>query len=399
MALTEEGARSRLEESRSRPELRLSGKTVASLGNWSEAARDRFQGRRPLAERRPVSHPSTQRCFVYVRAVTSSEDALARLRAAIAKLEPGEDRPPTQDGDFWVELLRITLDGWAEALERDQRRADAALAAAAEVQDEAPSDDQVAALEECLWRLASATDKVDAIVSLAFAGEPFEVVADERKKITMRPSRDRNKAALKTVGAEATDRLVEERARLAGERSRLRRHQLAHSLAPLAALADLGVFIRVHHRDGRIFGYETCRWSPERWEEGIKELQPETLFARRIEEARRGLQALGRVVDALETALRDQPIALVPQYVYYDHDTGTQSTTRPEPSAPPKSFEIDFVLDGTEPPVWRRVSSPSLMFPGVEIPFDDGLWRVIRTEAGDGGAGQTAICRLVEGDD
>ena len=102
---------------------------MASLGSWSEAARDRFQGGRPLAERRPVSHPSTQRCFVYVRAVTTSEDAVARLRAAIAKLEPGEDRPPTQDGDVWVELLRVTLDGWAEALERDLRRADAALAA------------------------------------------------------------------------------------------------------------------------------------------------------------------------------------------------------------------------------------------------------------------------------
>jgi hypothetical protein len=40
-----------------------------------------------------------------------------QVRAAIAKLEPGEDRPPTQDGGFWVELLRITLDGWAEACE------------------------------------------------------------------------------------------------------------------------------------------------------------------------------------------------------------------------------------------------------------------------------------------
>ena len=38
---------------------------------------------------------------------------------------------------------------------------------------------QVAALEESLWRLASATDKVDAIVSLAFAGKPFKVVADD----------------------------------------------------------------------------------------------------------------------------------------------------------------------------------------------------------------------------
>jgi hypothetical protein len=234
---------------------------------------------------------------------------------------------------------------------------------------------------------------------LAFAGEPFEVVADDQKKITMRPSRDRNKAALKTAGTEATERLVEERARLAGERSRLRRHQLAHSLAPLAELADLGVVIRVHHRDGRIFGYETCRWSPERWDEGITELRPETLFTRRIEEARRGLQAFGRVVEALETAICDQPIARVPQYIYFDHDTGTQSTTRPDPTGPPKSFEIDFVLDETEPPVWRRVSSPSLMFPGVEIPFDDGLWHVIRVEDGDDGADQRAICRIVEGDD
>jgi hypothetical protein len=52
-----------------------------------------------------------------------------------------------------------------------------------------------------------------------------------------------------------------------------------------------------------------------------------------------------------------------------------------------------------EPPVWRRVSSPSLTHPGVEIPFDDGLWRVIRTEDGDGGGDQRVICRLVEGDD
>ena len=73
----------------------------------------------------------------------------------------------------------MTLDGWVEALERDVRRATSALASADEAGDEPPTDDQVAAIEECLWRLASATEKADAIVSLAFGGEPFVVVADK----------------------------------------------------------------------------------------------------------------------------------------------------------------------------------------------------------------------------
>jgi hypothetical protein len=63
------------------------------------------------------------------------------------------------------------------------------------------------------------------------------------------------------------------------------------------------------------------------------------------------------------------------------------------------TFEIDFVLDETEPPISRRVSSPSRLSPGVEIPFDDGVWRVIRITGGEHGADQTVICRLVEGDD
>ena len=292
----------------------------------------------------------------------------------------------------------MTLDGWAEALERDLRRAAAALRTA-ETHGDAPNDDQVAAIEECLWRLASASDKLDAIVSLVFGGEPFVVVADKPTEMTMRPSRDRNKTALKEIGSDASLRLVGARAALAGERSRLRRHQLMHSLAPINALADLGVFIRVHHRDGRIFGYELLRWSPERWDEGIKALTAEELFAQRIKEARRGLDALVLVIEAVGAAIADDPVARVPQHVYYDHDTGTQATERPSSTGPPKSFEVDFVVDDTEPAVSRRVSCTSLMFPGIEITFNDGLCRVIRVKDSDNGADQTAVCRLVEDGD
>jgi hypothetical protein len=127
--------------------------------------------------------------------VDSSSDAAARLHEAIKELQPADEKPPQQVGDFWDDVVRWTLDGWADGLERDLHRAELALSTAREAAGSAPTDDHVAALEECLWRVASATDKVDAIVSLAFSGEPFMVVADNPKQITMRPSRDRNKAA------------------------------------------------------------------------------------------------------------------------------------------------------------------------------------------------------------
>jgi len=331
--------------------------------------------------------------------VSSEGHAAVRLRKVIKTLRAGEDKPPAEVDVVWEEMLRWTLDGWAAAVERDLGRADKALADADAARGRAPTDDEVAALEECLWRLAAATEKLDALVSLAFAGEPFVIVADDPSQITMRPSPDRNKKQLQGIASPAALKLVEARGALAGERARLRRHQLMHSLAPIHQLNDLAPFIRVHHRDGRPFAYELVRWPPARWNEGIRSLTPETLFARRLHEARHGVDALVRVVEALADALEDDPITRVPQFVYFDHDTATYAIEHPSPTGPPKRFEIDFVLDDTDPLVARRVSSPSKVDPGEEIPFEDRLWRVIRVEPGKDGVDQTAICRLIESDD
>lgn len=289
--------------------------------------------------------------------------------------------------------------GWVDALDRDMRRAASALEVASGAAGAAPSDNEVAAVEECLWRLTAATEKLDAIHALAFNGKPFVVVADKPTDLTMRPSRDRNKEALDKLATLAARDLVQARAALAGERSRLRRHQLLHSMAPIDELSDLGVFVRVHHRDGRIFGYELLRWSPERWSEGISELSPETLFAQRLKEVERGQAAVMRVIEATATALESDPTVRVPQFVYYDHDTQIQSTERPQSAGPAKSYEVDFILDGSDPAGARRISCTSLMRPGIEITLDEGLWRVIRVEDGVGTADQTAVYRLIEDGD
>jgi hypothetical protein len=326
----------------------------------------------------------------------SGSDAATRLREALNRLQPSNDTPPQGVVDFWPEIVRLVVDGWADGLARDIDRAELSLSSAQEDVGAAPTDDQVAALEECFWRLTSATDKVDAIVSLVFGGQPFVVVADKPREITMRPSRDRNKAALREYGSEAAENLIQTRAALSGERARLRRHQVAHSLAPIHKLSDLGAFVRADHRDGRIFGYELVRWTPARWDEGIKELTAEALFGQRLTEAQRYLETLIRTIEALTDTLIDAPTLTDPQLIYFDHDTQTYATTRPSSTGPPKSYEIDCVLDETDAPKSRRVSSPSKLTPGIEILFDDGVWRVIRTADGEHGADQTAICRLVE---
>jgi hypothetical protein len=122
-----------------------------------------------------------------------------RLRAAVDQLRPGDDKPPAEVVEGWDDFVRIALHDWVDALDRDLRRAAAALEAVAETEGTPPSDDQVAALEECLWRLAAATEKLDAIASLAFGGRPFVVLADKPAELDMRPSRDRNKASQRSA--------------------------------------------------------------------------------------------------------------------------------------------------------------------------------------------------------
>ena len=83
----------------------------------------------------------------------------------------------------------------------------------------------------------------------------------------------------------------------------------------------------------------------------------------------------------------------MPPFVFRDEDTGELALARPEPKAPVPHFEVEFVL-GDDPSAERRlVSCTYKMRPGIEVNFDDGRWRVIRVEDGDGGPiDQYALC-------
>ena len=265
----------------------------------------------------------------------------------------------------------------------------------------APDDEQIAALEEVLWRLHSAVEKVDAIIALAFGAGGIRLYDAKARSLRFDPSEEANITRLRDLGTPTALRLREVRQRLEGERAILRRHQLAHSLVPLVDLHDLACYILVHHRDGRIAvgGYELGRLGPERWDEGVRELRPDVLFARRLEEAARAYQLLLDLLRALADALRADARIEMPPFVYRDEGTAELALERPESKAPVVHVEVEFVL-GADPSGERRmVSCTYKMRAGIEIDFDHGRWRVIRVEDGAGDPiDQYAFCiRVGEG--
>ena len=327
--------------------------------------------------------------------MSERDSALARLESAIAQLEAETEEAPRDLNSFWVDCVRISAGAWARELLRDLRRSERALGEVAVASDAPPSDDQIASLEETLWRLSAAVEKIDAIIAIVFGPAGIELYDATARSIRFRPSFDDNSDRLREIGTTATEHLRKARAKVEGERALLRRHQLVHSLVPLVDLHDLVCYVLVHHRDGRIIpgGYELGRLGPERWNEGIRELRPEVMFARRLKEASDAHSAVVDLVDALAEAIEADGMVRVPQFVYRDADTETLALGRPESRGPVPSFEVEFVL-GREADAPRRLVTCSYkMVPGIEINFDDGVWRVIRVEDGGGEpADQFAYC-------
>ena len=209
------------------------------------------------------------------RIVTAVDELANELLSAIADLPVAStNRVPHLVEDAWPDIVRIILGNWARGLGRDLRRAADALTAAHPASGQAPDDDQIASLEECFWRIAVAIEKFDSFVAIAFGGEPLRPETQQPTQLEMRPDPDRNKMRLRELDTDAARELIDRRSKIGGTRAELRRNQVMHSLAPLASAHDLAPLIEVVHRDGRIMvnGYRLVRWTPERWNEGIRTL-------------------------------------------------------------------------------------------------------------------------------
>src|SRR6266508_4181212 len=131
-------------------------------------------------------------------------------------------RLPQLVEDAWPDMVLISLRNWARGIGRDLHRAAGALAAARPTPGTAPDGDQIASLEECFWRIAAAVEKFDALVALAFGGEPLRPQRQQPTRLEMRPSSERNKARLREVETDAAKELIDRRSKIGGTRAGLR---------------------------------------------------------------------------------------------------------------------------------------------------------------------------------
>jgi hypothetical protein len=318
------------------------------------------------------------------------------LAAAIEAMPVSEERPPSAIDDFWVVIARGCILGWATELTRDANRARRGLDAARERKGE-PTDDQVAAVEEAFWRIRAATEKIDALIAVAFGAKALRPYDSRNKGLRFRPDYETNSGLLRTIGSETALALRAARAALESERATLRRHQLVHSVVPIAKVHDLVPYIVAHHRDGRIIpgGYELSRLTPACWMEGINTAEPADLFQRRLQEVDRSLMKLDELVGALATALPVDARVEVPKFIYLDEDERTISLELPASTRPRRRIDIRFVVDGDPSGPKHLISSESEINVGEELTLDDGVWRVIRTETGARDSeDQIAYCRV-----
>jgi hypothetical protein len=182
----------------------------------------------------------------------------------------------------------------------------------------------------------SATEKVDAVIALGYGPTGLRLYDARRKGLRFEPDSDENSQLLKDIGTETALSLRSARAALEGERATLRRHQLMHSVVPIAKLHDLAPYIVVHHRDGRVIpgGFELSRLAPERWAEGVSTAAAADLFKRRLHEAERSLQQLEALLASLAKSLAVDARVEVPQRVYLEEDKRTITFEPPKSTAP-----------------------------------------------------------------
>jgi hypothetical protein len=201
----------------------------------------------------------------------------------------------------WPDLGRAWILAWAEELSRDMAIITTELAAARGSQQ---MDEARTLLENGLWRLDSAREKLHALIALIFGVPSFHIGTDKKQTLSFKPDEYDIRAKLKELQDQypsAAD-LLKHDSTLKG--SLLLRHQIAHSLAPVVNSVSLTWFEVGFISRGGVDGYE-AKHLPAKGLKQMTDVGAEALMARSLRIAESGLRAL----TAATVALADLTIA------------------------------------------------------------------------------------------
>lgn len=250
------------------------------------------------------------------------------LRQAIEDLPLGKPLLSGEPLDLWASLGKGCLTTWALELERDLEIAAARLGTARErsrieeigLNDpEAPGRIAEAAepLEGALWRVAAAREKLEVVVALAFGVRAFTL---EGKAARLEPDVKGLKALLAGFTEGEAARFRDAALALVNHPAIRLRHQLMHSLAPIAGTSPI-FYVQTGHRypNGEVYLYTLRPVYPEGT---LREnaVTPQQVFARAHTLTSEALDLLLTATAELPAVLRKRGRLDRPPLVYWDVD-------------------------------------------------------------------------------
>ncbi len=260
----------------------------------------------------------------------SNGTASDRLIEAINALQPSEKVQDHVQAAI-QRMARFTMAGHATDFKRALERIDAATTRA---EANRLAEEGEAAIEEALWRIDTAREKLITISSLAFGVptlQPFKVKGQAIPTgITFRTNWSKLAARLGDLSrrhAAASD-LIEILAGLHDHAATTLRNEISHGRAPIRE-APMVVWLRlIQTREGKVVS-EQQRYL---WPQGMsdrKDIQADTLWEYALAAIHEAVDMLGRTADLLSKLVRAAAALEPGQAVYQDLDSGEISMVDP----------------------------------------------------------------------
>lgn len=251
-----------------------------------------------------------------MNARAKADAAAEALIEAISELRYDGSNRPASDGlrAGWPDVGRAWIRAWAYELQRDMWLISDELVAARLAQHEV--DAARTPLENALWRLDSAREKLHTIIALIFGLPSLHIGTDKKQTLSFGADDDETGAKLKELQTDhaAAGELLKHDATLKG--SLLLRHQIAHSLGPVVSYVSLTWFERAVVERGGI-RYYLGQHLPARGLSQMKDVGEEAMLLRSLRMAQSGLRALTAATDALASLTKSAGQLEPPPIIWY----------------------------------------------------------------------------------
>jgi len=254
-----------------------------------------------------------------------------RLIEAINGLQPSDK---VRD-DIQVAIQRMsrfTLAGHATDFKRAFERIEGAIT---RVEAHRLDEEGEAAIEEALWRIDAAREKLITISSLAFGVPTLQPFKEKRRAVptgvTFRTTWSKLETRLREVGHAAASELIDVLSELYEHPATTLRNEISHGRAPIRE-APMMVWLRfIQTRGGKVVS-EQQRYL---WPQGMSDrddIQANTLWDYALRAIHEAVGLLSRGADLLGQLVKAAAALQPGQAVYQDLDTGEISMAGPPPA-------------------------------------------------------------------